>query len=145
MMNINEIKSILPHRAPFLQVDKVTELVPGELIVAVRSVSNSEEVFNGHFPGNPILPGVLIIEAMAQTAGLLAFKTIGETAQDNKAYVVAAVDKTKFRRSVVPGDQLILTAKIMSRKRTIWKFETEASVDGHQVASAIITCAERDL
>lgn len=145
MMNINEIKSILPHRAPFLQVDKVIELNVGESIVAVRNVSNSEDVFNGHFPGNPILPGVLIIEAMAQTAGLLAFKTIDGAAQDNKAYVVAAIDKTKFRQSVVPGDQLIIKASIVSRKRMIWKFRAEAMVDGKEVASAVITCAERDM
>ncbi|MCG8534915.1 MAG: 3-hydroxyacyl-ACP dehydratase FabZ [Pseudomonadales bacterium] len=145
MLTINEIKSILPHRAPFLQVDKVLELEPGEYIVAVRGVSNSEEVFNGHFPDNPIFPGVLIIEAMAQTAGLLAFQTMGRGAHTNKAYVVAAVDKTKFRRSVVPGDQLILRATIISRKRTIWKFQAQASVDGQEVATAVITCAERDL
>ena len=145
MMNINEIKAILPHRAPFLQVDKVLELVEGEYIVALRGVSNSEDVFNGHFPGNPIFPGVLIIEAMAQTSGLLAFKTMGRGAHENKAYVVAAVDKTRFRRSVVPGDQLILKATIVSRKRTIWKFHAEATVDGEEIASAYITCAERDL
>ncbi len=145
MMNINEIKAILPHRAPFLQVDKVLELVEGEYILAVRGVSNSEDVFAGHFPGNPILPGVLIIEAMAQASGLLAFKTMGRAAHENKAYVVAAVDRTRFRRTVVPGDQLELRATIMSRKRTIWKFQTTATVDGQEVASAVITCAERDL
>ncbi len=145
MLNINEIKEILPHRAPFLQVDKVVELVEGEYILAVRGISNSEDVFNGHFPGNPIFPGVLIIEAMAQTAGLLAFRTMGQVASGNKAYVVAAVDKTKFRRSVVPGDQLMIKATIVSRKRLIWKFKAEATVDGNEVASAVITCAERDI
>lgn len=148
MMNINEIKAILPHRSPFLQVDKVLELVEGEYIVAVRSVSNSEPIFDGHFPGNPILPGVLIIEAMAQTAGLLAFKTMGQTANSNKAYVVAAVDEAKFRRPVIPGEQLVIRAYIKSRKRTIWKFGAEAfvdSVNGEAVGSAIVTCAERDL
>lgn len=145
MMNINEIKAILPHRAPFLQVDKVTELVEGEYIIAVRGVSNNEAIFQGHYPDNPILPGVLIIEAMAQTSGLLAFKTMGRGANENKAYVVAAVDKTRFRRTVVPGDQLILKATILARKRSIWKFNAEASVDGEEIASAVITCAERDL
>lgn len=144
-MNINEIRSILPHRAPFLQVDRVLELVEGEYIIAVRGVSNSEPVFEGHFPDNPILPGVLIIEAMAQTAGLLAFKTVGRTAHRNKAYVVAAVDKTKFRRTVVPGEQLIIKATIKAHKRTIWKFHAEAFVDGEEVAVSEITCAEKDL
>ena len=105
MMNINEIKAILPHRYPFLQVDKVLELVEGEYIIAVRSVSNSELVFEGHFPNNPILPGVLIIEAMAQTAGLLAFKTINQTASSQKAYVVAAIEEAKFRRPALPGSR----------------------------------------
>ncbi|MDY6920445.1 MAG: 3-hydroxyacyl-ACP dehydratase FabZ [Pseudomonadota bacterium] len=145
MMNINEIQSILPHRAPFLQVDRVLELVPGEHIVAVRGISINEPMFDGHFPGNPIFPGVLIIEAMAQTAGLLAFKTLGRGASSNKAYVVAGVDKTKFRRSVTPGEQLTIRATIMARKRSIWKFHAEATVDGQTVATADITCAERDL
>ena len=148
MMNINEIKDILPHRYPFLQVDKVLELVEGEYIIAARSVTNGEPVFEGHFPNNPILPGVLIIEAMAQTAGLLAFKTMGRTANKQKAYVVAAVDNAKFRRPVIPGDQLIIRATIKSRKRTIWKFGAEAFIDRvgtDEVASAVITCAERDL
>ena len=148
MMNINEIKAILPHRYPFLQVDKVLELVEGEYIIGVRSVSNSELVFEGHFPNNPILPGVLIIEAMAQTAGLLAFKTINQTASSQKAYVVAAIDEAKFRRPALPGDQLFIRAHIKSRKRMIWKFGAVAhlnSMDGEQVASAVITCAEREL
>ncbi len=148
MMNINDIKAILPHRYPFLQVDKVLELVEGEYIIGVRSVSNSELVFEGHFPNNPILPGVLIIEAMAQTAGLLAFKTINQTASAQKAYVVAAIDDAKFRRPVVPGDQLYIRAYIKSRKKMIWKFGAEVhlnAVDGAEVASAVITCAERDL
>jgi 3-hydroxyacyl-[acyl-carrier-protein] dehydratase len=126
----------------------VLELVEGEYIVAVRSVSNSELVFEGHFPNNPILPGVLIIEAMAQTAGLLAFKTINQTASAQKAYVVAAIDDAKFRRPALPGDQLFIRAHIKSRKRMIWKFGATVhlnSLDGDEVASAVITCAERDL
>ena len=145
MMNINDIKAILPHRAPFLQVDAVVEIVEGEYIVAKRGISNNEDIFTGHFPGNPIFPGVLIIEAMAQAAGLLAFITMGRTAHENKSYVVAAVDKTRFRRPVIPGDQLMLRASIVSRKKTIWKFRASASVDDTEVASAVITCAERDL
>ena len=148
MMNINEIKAILPHRYPFLLVDKVLELVEGEYIIAVRSVSNSELVFEGHFPNNPILPGVLIIEAMAQTAGLLAFKTINQTASSQKAYVVAAIEEAKFRRPVLPGDQLFIRAHIKSRKKMIWKFGAVChlnSMEGDEVASATITCAERDL
>lgn len=145
MMNIKEIEKILPHRAPFLQVDRVWELVEDQYILASRSVSNSEDLFRGHFPGNPILPGVIIIEAMAQAAGILAFKSMGSTANENKAYVVAAVDRARFRRPVIPGEQLMLRAEIASRKRTIWKFFAVASVDGEEVGSAYITCAERDL
>lgn len=145
MMNLNEIQSILPHRAPFLQVDRVLELVEGEYILALRGISNNEPMFEGHFPGNPIFPGVLIIEAMAQTAGLLAFRTMGQTATENKAYVVAGVDNAKFRKVVLPGDQLKIRAVITGHKRTIWKFRAEAMVDDAVVASADITCAEKDL
>ena len=144
-MNIEEIMKYLPQRPPFLMIDRVTDMELGKSLQAVKNVSMNEPYFVGHFPDKPVMPGVLIIEAMAQTAGLLAFQTMGRGAHTNKAYVVAAVDKTKFRRSVVPGDQLILRATIISRKRTIWKFQAQASVDGQEVATAVITCAERDL
>lgn len=144
-MDINEIKRYLPHRYPFLMIDRVDELVLGEYIVARKSITINEPQFVGHFENNPIFPGVYIIEAMAQACGILALKTIGNTAQANKAYVLAGSDKARFKRSVVPGDQLKLHAKVINNKRGIWKFDAEAKVDGNVVASAELICAERDL
>ncbi|MDX1694362.1 MAG: 3-hydroxyacyl-ACP dehydratase FabZ [Ketobacteraceae bacterium] len=144
-MDINEIKQYLPHRYPFLMIDRVDELVLGEYIVARKAVTINEPQFVGHFENNPIFPGVYIIEAMAQACGLLALKTIGNMAQANKAYVLAGSDKARFKRSVVPGDQLMLHAKVINNKRGIWKFDAEAKVDGMLVASAELICAERDL
>lgn len=144
-MDINEIKRYLPHRYPFLMIDRVDELVLGEYIVARKSITINEPQFVGHFENNPIFPGVYIIEAMAQACGILALKTIGNTAQANKAYVLAGSDRARFKQSVVPGDQLILHAKVLNNKRGIWKFDAEARVDGKLVASAELICAERDL
>lgn len=144
-MEINEIQEYLPHRYPFLMVDRVDELVLGEYIVATKNVTINEPQFTGHFDNNPIFPGVYIIEAMAQACGILALKTIGHAAKANKAYVLAGADKARFKRSVVPGDQLKLHAKVITNKRGIWKFEAEARVDGQLAASAELLCAERDL
>ncbi|MCG8669302.1 MAG: 3-hydroxyacyl-ACP dehydratase FabZ [Pseudomonadales bacterium] len=144
-MDINEIKHYLPHRFPFLMLDRVDELIVGETIIATKNVTYNEPQFTGHFDNNPIFPGVYIIEAMAQASGILALKTIGNTAQANKAYVLAGADKARFKRSVVPGDQLKLHARVVNNKRGIWKFQAEAKVDGETVASAEILCAERDL
>jgi len=145
MMDINEIRFYLPHRYPFLFLDRVTELVEGEYILATKNITINEPIFDGHFPDNPIFPGVCIIEAMAQASGVLALKTIGTGAEANKAYVIAGVDKVRFKRSAIPGDQLIIRSEVLSRKRSIWKFKTEARVDGQLVGSAEILCAERDL
>ena len=101
-MNVNEIMELLPHRYPFLLVYRVTEIVPGERIVAYKNISINEEVFNGHFPGAPIFPGVMMVEAMAQVSGLLGFATTGEKADDGKLYLFAGVDKVRFKRPVVP-------------------------------------------
>lgn len=144
-MDINEIQRYLPHRYPFLMVDRVDELVEGDYIVARKCITINEPQFTGHFENNPIFPGVYIIEAMAQAAGILGLRTLGNTAQANKAYVLAGCDKARFKRSVIPGDQLELYAKVINNKRGIWKFETEARVDGKVVASAELICAERDL
>lgn len=144
-MDINEIKRFLPHRYPFLLVDRVEELKVGESIVARKAISYNEPQFVGHFENNPIFPGVYIIEAMAQTCGLLALKTLGQDDYNSKAYVLAGTDKARFKRSVIPGDQLMLYATIISNKRGIWKFNAEARVEDEMVASAILLCAERDL
>jgi len=133
----------LPHRYPFLLVDRVTELNLGESIIAYKNVTINEPFFNGHFPDHPVMPGVLIIEAMAQAAGILGFKTMDKTPQDGSIYYFVGSDKLRFKRPVVPGDRLQLEASIRSEKRGIWKFECSASVDGELAASATILCADR--
>lgn len=143
VMDVKEIRKYLPHRYPFLFVDRVTELNLGESIVAYKNVTVNEPFFNGHFPDHPVMPGVLVIEAMAQAAGILGFKTMNKTPQDGSIYYFVGSDKLRFKRPVVPGDQLQLEASIMSEKRGIWKFDCRASVDGQLVASATILCADR--
>ncbi len=143
MMDINEIREYLPHRYPMLLVDRVVDLVEGESIVAYKNITGNEEVFNGHFPQNPVFPGVLIIEALAQASGVLGFKTMGKKPQDGSIYLFAGIDKVRFKRQVIPGDRLQLESKVVSSKRGIWKFACEASVDGELVASASILCADR--
>mgnify|MGYP003688159911 FL=1 len=143
-MNVNEIMALLPHRYPFLLVDRVVEIVPGERILAYKNISINEDVFNGHFPGAPIFPGVMIVEAMAQVSGLLGFATTGEKADDGKLYLFAGVDKVRFKRPVVPGDQLMLTSEIEAVKRNIWRFRTTATVDGKICCEATLLCAYQD-
>ncbi|MFT6917075.1 MAG: 3-hydroxyacyl-[acyl-carrier-protein] dehydratase [Motiliproteus sp.] len=145
MMDIKEIRQYLPHRYPFLLVDRVTELTEGENIVAYKNVTVNEPFFNGHFPDYPVMPGVLIIEAMAQAAGILGFKTMGKTPQDGSIYYFVGSDKLRFKRPVIPGDRLQLEARIVSEKRGIWKFDVKASVDGALVSTATILCADREV
>ena len=127
ILNVNEIMDLLPHRHPFLLIDRVLEVEPGESILAYKNISISEDVFNGHFPGAPIFPGVMIIEAMAQASGILGFITSSQKATDGKLYLFAGVDKARFKRPVVPGDQLMITSKIEAVKRNIWKFACSAN------------------
>ena len=143
VMDVKEIREYLPHRYPFLLVDRVTELNLGDSIVAYKNVTVNEPFFNGHFPDHPVMPGVLVIEAMAQAAGILGFKTMDKTPQDGSIYYFVGSDKLRFKRPVVPGDRLQLEASIRSEKRGIWKFECSASVDGELAASATILCADR--
>jgi 3-hydroxyacyl-[acyl-carrier-protein] dehydratase len=143
VMDVKEIREYLPHRYPFLLVDRVTALNLGESIVAYKNVTINEPFFNGHFPDHPVMPGVLVIEAMAQAAGILGFKTMDKTPQDGSIYYFVGSDKLRFKRPVVPGDKLQLDAAIVSEKRGIWKFDCRASVDGQLVASATILCADR--
>jgi len=133
---IDEVMRRLPHRYPFLMVDRVLECVPGERVVAIKNVTANEEFFTGHFPGRPVMPGVMILEAMAQSAGILAFVTAGVYPDENVRFYFAGIDKARFRRPVVPGDQLLLRATLERRIRTIWKFATVAEVAGEEVSSA---------
>lgn len=145
-MDINEIKEYLPHRYQFLLVDRVVELnLEAREIRAYKNVSVNEPFFNGHFPHHPIMPGVLIIEAMAQAAGLLGFKMMDVRPADGTLYYFVGSDKLRFRQPVVPGDQLQLEARHLSNKRGIWKFACRAMVDGKEACSAEIICAEHKL
>lgn len=143
LMDVKEIREYLPHRYPFLLVDRVLELKEGDSIVAYKNITVNEAIFNGHFPDIPVFPGVLIIEAMAQAAGILGFKTMNKKPQDGSIYYFVGADDVRFKRPVVPGDQLRLEAKIVSEKRGIWKFECRALVDGELASQGTILCADR--
>jgi len=142
-MNIDEIKEYLPQRYPFLLVDRVVEIELGKSIVAYKNVTVNEPFFQGHFPEKPIMPGVLIIEALAQAAGVLGFKSQEKKPKDGYLYYFVGADKVRLKRPVVPGDRLMLEARIITGKRGIYKFDCRASVDGALVGTAEIMCAER--
>ena len=144
-MDITEIREYLPHRYPFLLVDRVIDLELGETITAIKNVTINEPFFDGHFPGLPIMPGVLIIEAMAQAAGILGFKTLDKKLSDGSIYMFVGADKMRFKKPVVPGDQLILKAAIVSSRSGLWKFDCRAEVDGKMVAAGQILCADREV
>jgi 3-hydroxyacyl-[acyl-carrier-protein] dehydratase len=142
-MDIGKVMDLLPHRYPFLLVDRVVECVPGERLVAVKNVTINEPHFTGHFPMKPVMPGVLIIEALAQATGLLAMETV--TPEDEAIYYLVGIDKARFKRPVEPGDQLRLEVQLLKRRREIWVFACTASVAGKAVASAEIMCTARAL
>ncbi|MEM1432774.1 MAG: 3-hydroxyacyl-ACP dehydratase FabZ [Pseudomonadota bacterium] len=142
---IAELFEYLPHRYPFLLVDRVTELTVGESIRGFKNVTINEDFFNGHFPGQPIMPGVLIIEAMAQLSGVLAFETKNRRPADGTLYYLAGTDKARFKRPVVPGDRLDMRSRIRADKRGVLKFECVAEVDGELACSADITCMAREI
>ena len=143
MMNITDIRRHLPHRSPFLLVDRVVELEAGEFIVAYKNLSINEPYFDGHFPDNPIFPGVLLLEAMAQSAGILGFYSQGKTNDDGSTYYFAGADKLRFKRRCVPGDRVMLRATVVSQRRGVWKFDVSSDVEGELAASATILCADR--
>jgi 3-hydroxyacyl-[acyl-carrier-protein] dehydratase len=140
-MDIQAVLAQLPHRYPFLLVDRVIECIPGERIHAIKNVTVNEPFFGGHFPGRPVMPGVMILEALAQAAGILAFKTAGVVPDDKSLFYFVGIDDARFRRPVVPGDQLVLKATLERAIRGIWKFGTVAEVDGKQAASATMMVA----
>lgn len=138
-MDIREVLKYLPHRYPFLLIDRVLEINPGESLVAIKNVTYNEEFFQGHFPGRPVMPGVLILEAMAQATGVLAYYSLPPVG-DNVYYIVG-VDNARFRRPVEPGDQIRIEVKLMRRLRGIWKAECKASVDDQLVSEAGLLAA----
>ncbi|WP_435247608.1 3-hydroxyacyl-ACP dehydratase FabZ [Vibrio sp. nBUS_14] len=142
-MNITEIQELLPHRYPFLMVDRVTSFEKEKTLTAIKNVSVNEPQFTGHFPQLPVFPGVLILEAMAQATGLLAFKSFGAPS-GNELYYFASVDKAKFRKPVVPGDQMVIEVEFLKERRGIASFNCVAKVDGAVVCSAELKCARRE-
>jgi len=140
-MNIGEIKKFLAHRYPFLLVDKVLDYEIGKRLTAVKNVTINEPFFQGHFPDYPVMPGVLIMEALAQATGLLGFKTMNQDPSDDTLYLFVGIDKARFKRQVVPGDVMTMEVELLKKSRSIWKFDCKALVDGELAASAIIMCA----
>lgn len=143
-MDINEIQSLLPHRYPMLLIDRVLECTPGESLVGIKNVTYNEQFFTGHFPDKPIMPGVLILEALAQATGVLAFYTLNRKPDDNTLYYLVGVDKARFKKPVVPGDQLVLEARLTREIKGIYRFDTVAKVDGEVVCSAEIMTARQE-
>lgn len=139
-MDIEGILGQMPHRYPFLLLDRVLECEPGSHVRALKNVTINEPFFPGHFPGNPVMPGVLIVEALAQATGILAYATVQRSAAD-EVYYLAGVDNVRFKRPVVPGDQLILHGRLERQMRGVWRFSTQAEVDGQLVAKAEIMAA----
>lgn len=144
-LDIRAILEHLPHRYPFLLVDRVIELEPGKRIVAIKNVSINEPHFVGHFPHVPVMPGVLIIEALAQAAGILSFQTMGRKSDANSVYYFVGIDSARFRRPVGPGDQLRLEVDILRSSRAIGKYAARALVDGAVAAEAELMCALREI
>lgn len=142
-MDIAEVLEYLPHRYPFLLIDKVRELENGVRIVAVKNVTINEPFFQGHFPGRPIFPGVLILEAMAQAAGILIFKTVGQKPDEKSVYYYAGIDKARFKKPVLPGDQMEIEVRIERSVRSVWKLDCQARVGETVVCEASIMCTVR--
>jgi 3-hydroxyacyl-[acyl-carrier-protein] dehydratase len=140
-LDIQAILERLPHRYPFLLVDRVLECRPGESIRALKNVTYNEPFFPGHFPGDPVMPGVMVIEALAQAAGILCFITANVIPDDTTRFYFVGIDKARFRRPVVPGDQLLLTAQVERSLKGIWRFATVAQVGDQEVAHAQVMVA----
>tara|TARA_X000000368_G_scaffold323595_1_gene260669 strand:+ start:1999 stop:2454 length:456 start_codon:yes stop_codon:yes gene_type:complete len=138
-----DIKKYLPHREPFLFIDEVLDIKENTQIHATKYISNEEYFLQGHFPNNPIFPGVIIIEALGQASGILGFVSMNKTPEQGSIYVLAGVDKVRFRKRVRPGDNIDLYSKVISEKRGIWKFECRAELEGELICTATILCADR--
>lgn len=143
--NIQEILSMIPHRYPFLLIDKVIDFVPNESIVAIKNVTMNEPFFQGHFPERPVMPGVIILEAMAQATGILACQSSGQAIGKDVLYYFAGIDNARFKKVVLPGDQLRLEATYINAKKNLWKFAATAKVDDNVVCSATIMGAYKEI
>ena len=141
--DISKVMELLPHRYPFLLIDRVVEIEAGKSLSAIKNVTINEPFFQGHFPNQPVMPGVLILEAMAQATGLLAFSDMGE-AHKSKLYMLVGIDKSRFRGQVVPGDQLLLNISLKRNMRGIGMYQCQALVDGEVVAEAEMMCSAQD-
>lgn len=144
-MDIQEILDHLPHRYPMLLLDRVLECEPGKRVLAIKNVTINEPFFSGHFPHHPVMPGVLIVEAMAQAAAVLSFRTLGTKADDKSVYYFVGIDEARFKRPVIPGDQLALEVLLERNIRGIWKFDAKARVGDSLAAEAKIMCTVRAL
>ncbi len=144
-MDIKEILEYLPHRYPFLLIDRVLEIEDGKRILALKNVTMNEPFFPGHFPHHPVMPGVLIVEAMAQAAAILSFKSMGVKPDDSSVVYFAGIDNARFKRPVVPGDQLQFDVQITQNKRNIYKYKGVARVDGEVASEAELMCALKTL
>ncbi len=143
-MDIHQILERLPHRYPFLLIDKVLDCEPGMSLVAVKNVTINEAFFQGHFPPRPVMPGVLILESMAQATGLLAYITLEEPPDEDSMYYLVGIDKARFKRPVEPGDQLVIDVRLMRELRGIWRFTGTARVNDQLVASCELMTAKTD-
>lgn len=143
-LHIEGIMKRLPQRYPFLMIDRVVECIPGQTLTAIKNVSINEPFFQGHFPRIPVMPGVLIMEALAQATGILAFYS-AEAVPENINFLLVGIDKARFKRQVVPGDQLVLNVGYLRKKRGVWVFSAKAYVDNALVASAEVMCAESEM
>lgn len=143
-MDINEVLKYLPHRYPFLLIDRVIECTPGQSLVALKNVTINEPYFQGHFPQRPVMPGVLILEALAQATGILAFRTRGAGPSKRGLYYFVGIDNARFKQPVEPGDQLTLRVELTRNMRNMWKFNAEARVADKLVASAELMGAEKE-
>ena len=144
-MDIHEILEYLPHRYPFLLIDRVLSCEPGKEIVALKNVSINEPFFTGHFPHHPVMPGVLVVEALAQASAILAFKTTGTKSTDDSIYYFVGIDKARFKKPVCAGDQPILKVSVLRVMRGLWKFACRAEVAGEVAAEAEVLCTMRNL
>lgn len=143
MIDVEKIMEMIPHRYPFLMVDKVVDVVDGESCTGIKNVTVNENFFQGHFPGRPIMPGVMIVEAMAQTSGILVVHTMGESAHGKLVYFMS-IESARFRKPVVPGDVLHIKCQKNSNRKNIWKFDCEVFVEDTKVAEAVVTAMIAD-